>query len=96
MLNEENYPMSYKEFEKRVIELFLKDYSDETLQVMIDRVDEELKNDPTFTLGAFSYKYKCQKQKGEIIDEWQQVTVKKLFNEEKDPCTNVEVSYEVC
>ena len=61
----------------------------------VERLHEELKNDPTFTLGAFSYKYKCQKQKGEIIDEWQQVTVKKLFNEEKDPCTNVEVSYEV-
>jgi abortive infection bacteriophage resistance protein len=62
----------------------------------VERLHEELKNDPAFTLGAFSYKYKCQKQKGEIIDEWQQVTVKKLFNEEKDPCTNVEVSYEVC
>ena len=62
----------------------------------VERLHEELKNDPIFTLGAFSYKYKCQKQKGEIIDEWQQVTVKKLFNEEKDPCTNVEVSYEVC
>ena len=61
----------------------------------VERLHEELKNDPKFSLGAFSYKYKCQKQKGEIIDEWQQVTVKKIFNEEKDPCTQVEINYEV-
>ena len=61
----------------------------------VEALHEELKNDPHFTLAAFSYKYKCQKQKGEIIDEWQQVTVKKEFNEEKNPCTEVEVKYEV-
>ncbi|WP_406533855.1 hypothetical protein [Methanobrevibacter sp.] len=55
MLNEENYPMSYKEFQKRVIELFLEDYSDETLQIMMDRVDEELKNDPNYIHGFYGH-----------------------------------------
>jgi hypothetical protein len=46
-------------------------------------------------LASFSYKYKCTKQKGEIIDEWYQVSIKKVFNEEKDPCTVVDIGYEV-
>lgn len=61
----------------------------------VEALHEELKNDSNFTLTAFSYKYKCQKQKGEIIDEWQQVTVKKAFNEEKNPDAEVEINYEV-
>ena len=61
----------------------------------VEALHEELKNDPHFTLLGFSYKYKCQKQRGEIIDEWQQVTVKKEFNDEKEPLVKVEVKYEV-
>ena len=61
----------------------------------VERLHEELKNDPKFSLGAFSYKYKCQKQKGEIIDEWHQVILVKRFNEEKEPSEFVTVTYEV-
>ncbi len=38
MLNENDYPMSYKEFEKRIIELFLEDYSDDSLEEMRKRL----------------------------------------------------------
>lgn len=41
MLNENYYPMSYEEFEKRVIELFLENYSDE----MKNKIDEEVMED---------------------------------------------------
>ena len=34
MLNENDYPMTYKEFEKRVVELFLQDYEGESLEIM--------------------------------------------------------------
>ena len=34
MLNEEDYPMTYKEFEKRVVELFLENYDGEILEEM--------------------------------------------------------------
>lgn len=61
----------------------------------VERLHEEMKNDSRFTLSNFSYKYKCQKQKGEIIDEWHLVTVKKEFNTEKNPCSEVQINYEV-
>lgn len=61
----------------------------------VEALHEELKNDSHFTLASFSYKTKVQKQKGDIIDEWQQVTVKKVFNDEKEPYSTVDVTYEV-
>lgn len=61
----------------------------------VEKLHEELKNDPNFTLGSFSYKTKVQKSKGEVVDEWQLVTVKKLFNDEKEPETFIDIVYEV-
>lgn len=59
----------------------------------VEALHDELLNDSHFTLAAFSYKTKYIKQKGEVIDEYQLVTAKKLFNEEKDPSTSVGISY---
>ena len=61
----------------------------------VEALQEEVKTDGCYELASFSYKYKCTKQKGEIIDEWYQVSIKKVFNEEKDPCTVVDIGYEV-
>jgi hypothetical protein len=61
----------------------------------VEALHEELSNDPRFTLAAFSYKTKQVKQKGEIVDEYQLVSAKKLFNEEKDPGTSIEIDYKV-
>lgn len=61
----------------------------------VEQLHDELINDSRFTLAAFSYKTKVIKQKGEIIDEYQLVTVKKLFNEEKNPVTTIEIDYKV-
>ena len=61
----------------------------------VERLHEELKADSHFTLASFSYKTKYIKQKGEVIDEYQLVTAKKLFNEEKDPSTDIEIAYKV-
>ncbi len=47
-LDEKNYPMTYEEFEKRVIELFLEDYSDDSLQLMKEKIVEELKEENNF------------------------------------------------
>ena len=60
-----------------------------------ERLHEELKNDSNFTLASFGYKTKYIKQKGDIIDEYQLVTAKKIFNEQKEPYTTIEVRYEV-
>ena len=61
----------------------------------VEALHDELLNDSHFTLAAFSYKTKYIKQKGEVIDEYQLVTAKKLFNEEKDPSTDIEIAYKV-
>ena len=61
----------------------------------VEQLHEEFINDTHFTLNAFSYKTKQIKQKGEIIDEYQLVTAKKLFNDEKEPGTNIDIKYEV-
>ena len=52
-LNEENYPMTYKEYEKRVVELFLECYEGATLELMRQRVEEELKEDPNYIHGFY-------------------------------------------
>lgn len=54
-LNEENYPMTYEEYEKRVVELFLEDYSDEVLEMMIERVEKELEDEPNCIDGCYGY-----------------------------------------
>ena len=46
--NEKDYPMTYKEYEKRVIELFLESYEGETLELMKKRVEDVLSEEPNF------------------------------------------------
>ena len=59
----------------------------------VEKLHEDLKQDTHFTLASFSYKTKYLKQKGEIVDEWQLVTAKKVFNDEKEPYSEIEVDY---
>lgn len=61
----------------------------------VERLHEELRNSKEFSLLAFSYRTKTVKAKGEIIDEYQLVTVKKGFNDEKDPDAVINIVYEV-
>lgn len=46
--DEKDYPMTYKEYEKRVIELFLESYEGETLELMKKRVEDVLSEEPNF------------------------------------------------
>jgi hypothetical protein len=61
----------------------------------VEQLHQELKNSHDFTLSAFSYKTKVKKAQGDIVDEWQLVTAKKEFNDEKDPTNEVSIIYEV-
>lgn len=61
----------------------------------VETFHEQLKADENFILASFGYKTKYVKSKGEIIDEYQLVTVKKIFNDEKDPTSHIKVGYEV-
>ena len=55
----------------------------------------ELKNDNRFIIKKYSSVKKERKQKGEVIDEWIQFTAVKIFNDEKEPNTDVNINYEV-
>lgn len=59
----------------------------------VERLHEELLNDSHFQLTAFSYQTKEIKIKGEVVDEYQLVKAKKIFNNEKEPDSNIEVFY---
>lgn len=59
----------------------------------VEKLHEELLNDPVFDLVAFSYKTKYIKAKGEIVDEYQVVTATKVFADEKEPDRLVSVNY---
>mgnify|MGYP003468795298 FL=1 len=61
----------------------------------VEALHEELLNDGTFDLTAFSYKTKYIKQKGEIIEEYQVVSATKVFTDEKEPDRIVSPNYEV-
>lgn len=61
----------------------------------VEALHEELLADNTFELTAFSYTTKQIKVKGEVVEEYQVVKAKKVFNREKEPDTDVDVKYEV-
>lgn len=59
----------------------------------VEALHEELLADDHFDLVAFSYKTKYIKVKGEIVDEYQVVSAKKVFTDEKEPSEIYEVSF---
>lgn len=61
----------------------------------VEKLHEELLADPSFELTAFSYTTKYIKVKGEIVDEYQIVKAKKVFNNEKEPESMIDVKYGV-
>lgn len=60
----------------------------------VEKLHEELLADSSFELTAFSYTTKYIKEKGEIVDEYQIVKAKKVFNQEKEPDNLIDVKYE--
>ena len=54
-LNENDYPMTYKEYEKKVMELFLEDYEGEALELMKGRIDDILSESSNFMEQLYGY-----------------------------------------
>lgn len=65
--------------------------NEESAAALIDETKAETK----YILAKYSSVKKEKKAKGEIVDEWYQVTLVKKFNDEKDPISNIDVNYEV-
>lgn len=61
----------------------------------VERLHEELLEDSNFQLTAFSYTTKYIKVKGEIVEEYQIVKAKKVFNDEKEPDRHINIKYGV-
>ena len=61
----------------------------------VEVLHQALLADTHFTLVSFKYQTKVRKEKGEIVDEWQLVTAKKVFTDEKEPEVQMEISYKV-
>ena len=60
----------------------------------VEDLHEELSHDPKFTLTNFGYRTKYIKEKGEVVEEYQLVTAKKVFTDEKEPSGCVNIRYE--
>ena len=55
---------------------------------------EEQKQNNAYSMKKYSSELKERKQKGEVVDQWYQVTLVKTFNDPKDPIEEIAVSYE--
>lgn len=55
---------------------------------------EEQKKSENYSIKKYSSERKERKIKGEIVDEWMQVTLVKIFNDPKEPVEEITVSYE--
>lgn len=55
---------------------------------------KELKADPHFEVSKYSSTKKERKEKKEIVDEWIHFEVTKLFNDEREPDSEITISYE--
>lgn len=62
-----------------------------TVQAVLDSRKELEKG--AGELVSFSYTTKTIKQKGEIVDEYQQVKAKIVFNDEKEPESDIREGY---
>ena len=58
------------------------------------QIIEEAKRDNRFALVKYESVHKERKAKGEVVDEWERVTLHKVFNDEKEPDSYVKVDYE--
>jgi len=55
---------------------------------------EDAKNGKSYVLKKYTSQYKERKQKGEVVDAWYKVTLVKVFNEEKEPYSQVGITYD--
>ena len=53
MIDESKYPMTYEEYKKRVIELFLERFDEKDHEKALERVNELLEAEPNFISGLY-------------------------------------------
>jgi hypothetical protein len=61
----------------------------------VEKFLKELKEDSHFTIAKYTSAKKEVKAKGEVIDEYIRFEVTKLFNDEKEPDSYIDIKYSV-
>ena len=69
-------------------EIYRADSETEAVQLI-----EDAKKDNHFILSKYSSQFKERKQKGEVVDSWYQVSLKKAFTDEKEPEFSTHITY---
>ena len=59
----------------------------------VENFIQELKNDPSFEVVKYSSTKKEKKAKGDVVDEWIRFEVTKLFNDEVEPDSYINIEY---
>lgn len=59
------------------------------------RVINEAKEDSKYSLSKYSSVHKERKKQGEIVDEWYRLTLTKVFDDEKEPVSEVSIDYQI-
>ena len=54
---------------------------------------DEAKKDNKYDLKKYTSQKKERKQKGEVVDSWYQVSLKKVFTDEKEPEFSTHITY---
>ena len=72
-----------------VVETYRVDSEDE-----VARIIKEAKEDDTCELIKHNSVKKERRQKGEVIDAWYRLSLTKLFDDEKEPMSEVSISYQ--
>lgn len=61
----------------------------------VENLIAEAKEDSTFDVIKYNCEHKERKLKGEVIDDYYKVSIVKGFTSEKEPETQVIISYEI-
>lgn len=61
----------------------------------VENLIAEAKEDTTFDVVKYNCEHKERKSKGEVIDDYYKVSIVKGFTSEKEPETQVLITYEV-
>lgn len=58
------------------------------------RLIEDAKNSNQYTLSKYSSVHKERKKQGAVVDEWYRLTLTKVFDDEKEPISEVSIEYQ--
>ncbi len=61
----------------------------------VEQFLKELKEDSHFTIAKYTSTKKEIKEKGEVVEEYIRFEVTKLFNNEKEPDSYIDIKYSV-